>query len=62
MPVEATELQAELEDTIERCLDDDTFAWTLDSDNAWTRLRGNTRAVHTELMERTLAQVSAVAQ
>ena len=31
-PVEDPELQAELEDTLERCLADDTFAWTLDSD------------------------------
>ena len=29
-PVEDPELQAELEDTLERCLADDTFAWTLD--------------------------------
>ena len=28
-PVEDPELQAELEDTLERCLADDTFAWTL---------------------------------
>ena len=31
-PVEDPELHAELEDTLERCLADDTFAWTLDSD------------------------------
>ena len=30
-PVEDPELRAELEDTLERCLADDTFAWTLDS-------------------------------
>lgn len=62
VPVENPELQAELEDTLERCLADDTFAWTLASDNTWTRLRGNTRAVHLELMERTLAQVTSGGQ
>ena len=36
-PVEREELRAELEDTLERCLDDDTFAWTLDADAQWTR-------------------------
>jgi polyphosphate kinase len=57
-PVEDPELQAELEDTLERCLADDTFAWTLDSEGAWTRRQGRTRSVHRELMERTLAQAS----
>ncbi len=60
-PVEDPELQAELEDTIERCLADDTFAWTLDSDAVWTRRTGGTRNAHRELMERTLAQASSPA-
>jgi polyphosphate kinase len=60
-PVEDPELQAELEDTIERCLADDTFAWTLDSDGVWTRRAGQTRCVHRELMERTLAQTTSPA-
>ncbi len=55
VPVERPELQAEIEDTLQRCLADDTYAWVLDADDAWTRRRGNTRSVHTELMERTLA-------
>jgi polyphosphate kinase len=55
VPVEAPELQAELEDTLKRCLADDTYAWTMDADDTWTRRRGNTRSVHNELMERTLA-------
>jgi polyphosphate kinase len=54
-PIERPELQAELEDTLERCLADDTYAWTLGPDRAWTRRRGRTRSVHNELMERTLA-------
>jgi len=54
-PVERPELQAELEDTLERCLDDDTYAWTLAPDRRWTRREERTRSVHVELMERTLS-------
>ena len=54
-PVEDPELQAELEDTMERCLADDTFSWTLDSDGVWTRRHERTRSVHRELMERTVS-------
>jgi polyphosphate kinase len=53
-PVEAPELREELEDTMRRCLDDDTFAWELDEDNTWTRRSGGTRSVHEELMEHAL--------
>ncbi len=60
-PVEDEELRAELEDTLERCLADDTFAWTLDSDGRWNRRDGATRSVHRELMERALAQASTAA-
>jgi len=59
VPVEHPELQAELSDTLERCLADDTFAWTMGSDGCWTRRDGGTRAVHRELMERALAQVAS---
>ena len=56
-PVEDQELQAELQDTLERCLADDTFAWTLGPDGQLDRRRPGERArVHRELMERTLAQ------
>ena len=41
-PVEDKELQAELEDTLERCLADDTFAWTLGPDGSWHAAPGNT--------------------
>ena len=58
-PVDDPELQAELEDTLERCLADDTNAWTLGPDGRWTRRTGGTRSVHRELMERALAQLSA---
>jgi polyphosphate kinase len=60
-PVEDRELRAELSDTLERCLADDTFAWTLGADGCWTRRSGNSRSVHRELMERALAQWSAMA-
>ncbi|MBV9006543.1 MAG: polyphosphate kinase 1 [Solirubrobacterales bacterium] len=58
-PVDDPELRAELDDTLERCLADDTFCWELGPDRHWTRREGGTRAVHRELMDRTLAQVSA---
>jgi polyphosphate kinase len=54
-PIQAPELQAELEDTLERCLADDTYAWTMAADGSWARRQGRTRSVHNELMERTLA-------
>jgi polyphosphate kinase len=60
-PVERPELQSELEDTLERCLADDTYAWDLHEDGNWTRRTGRTRTVHGELMERTLAQAAASA-
>jgi polyphosphate kinase len=60
-PVENEDLQAELEDTLERCLADDTFAWTLEGDGHWHRREGGTRSVHHELMERTLAQAATAA-
>ncbi|HYI37865.1 MAG TPA: hypothetical protein VEX39_14730, partial [Thermoleophilaceae bacterium] len=54
MPVESPPLLAEVEDTLERCLADDTFAWDLDQDGEWTRRTGRTRSVHQELMARAL--------
>jgi polyphosphate kinase len=60
-PIERPELQAELEDTLERCLHDDRYAWTLGPDGSWTRRQGRTRSVHAELMERTLALTAASA-
>jgi polyphosphate kinase len=53
-PIKAPELQSELADTLERCLADDTYAWTMDAERHWTRRTGRTRSVHNELMERTL--------
>ena len=56
-PVEDEELQ----DTLERCLADNTFAWTLDADGRWNRKSGRTRSVQLELIQRTLAQVTTAA-
>ncbi len=53
-PVEDGILRAELEDTLERCLADDTFGWDLRPDGSWERRTGGTRSVHRELMERAL--------
>jgi polyphosphate kinase len=60
-PVQDPDLQAELDDTLERCLADDTFAWALGSDGGWTRRTEASRSVHRELMERALAQWSPAA-
>ncbi len=57
-PIEAPELQAELADTLELCLRDDTYAWTMDAEGAWTRRQEATRSVHNELMKRTLAMAA----
>ena len=62
VPIETPELQTELDDTLQRCLDDDSFGWILESDGTWRRRKGRTRATHRELMERTLAQVQSAAQ
>jgi polyphosphate kinase len=53
-PVKDESLRGELEDTLERNLADDTFAWELGPDGEWTRRTGGTRQVHRELMERAL--------
>jgi polyphosphate kinase len=52
IPVEDADVRAELEDTLERCLADDTFAWELQPDTTWRRREGRTRDVQKELMER----------
>jgi polyphosphate kinase len=58
-PVEKPALRAKIEDTLERCLADDTFAWELETGGSWKRRRGRTRSAHRELMERAVAAVSA---
>ena len=62
VPIENEELRADIDDTLERCMADDTFSWALDAHGGWTRRAGNTRCVHRELMERALAQAAIAAQ
>jgi polyphosphate kinase len=59
VPIEKPDLQAELNDTLDRCFADDTNSWVLGQDALWRRREGGTRSVHRELMERTLASASA---
>jgi polyphosphate kinase len=53
-PVRDESLRARLEDTLERYLADDTFAWELGPEGNWTRRTGRTRGVHDELMQSAL--------
>ena len=59
-PVTEPALRAELEDTLERYLADDTFGWELAPDGDWTRRTGRTRAVHHELMERAAERAKTI--
>jgi len=51
VPITQPELQAELLDSLERCMADDTNSWQLDSAGKWTRREGGTRSIHRELIE-----------
>jgi polyphosphate kinase len=57
VPVRDTALRGEIEDVIERCLADDTYAWDLGPDGDWSRREGRTRSVHAELTQRAVEQV-----
>jgi polyphosphate kinase len=57
-PIQDPELRSEIEDTLERCLADDTFAWELGPDGEWERRSGRRRSAHSELMERASARAS----
>jgi polyphosphate kinase len=59
VPIEDAALRRELEDTVERCLADDTFAWELRPDDTWERRRNGERATQRELMERAVERASA---
>jgi polyphosphate kinase len=59
VPVENEGLRAELDDTLDRCLADDTFAWELDGEGKWTRRTGRTRSVQSELMDRAVTATLA---
>ncbi|MGI8749624.1 MAG: polyphosphate kinase 1 [Thermoleophilaceae bacterium] len=58
VPVESEALRAEVEDTLERCLSDDTFAWDLLPDGEWRRRSGGERSVHAELTARALERAA----
>jgi polyphosphate kinase len=58
VPVESKALQDELEDTLERCFADDTFAWELHEDGSWKPREGRERSVHAELRERALERAA----
>jgi polyphosphate kinase len=60
-PVESQQLQAELQDTLDRCFADDSFAWELRPDGSWERREGGERSVHRELRERALERAAAQA-
>jgi polyphosphate kinase len=60
-PVQEESLRAELQDTLERYLADDTYGWELSEDGDWIRRTGGTRVSHEELMERALERVRAAA-
>ncbi len=50
VPVDAPPLRAELDDTLERSMADDTFSWELGPDGRWTRRASGGRALHAELL------------
>jgi polyphosphate kinase len=58
-PIEDEAARAEVEDTLERCLADDTFAWELRPDERWERRGGRSRQVHRELMQRAVERAAA---
>jgi polyphosphate kinase len=57
-PIADPALRTEIEDTLERCLADDTFAWELGPEGEWKRRTGRRRAAHRELMDRAAARAS----
>jgi polyphosphate kinase len=59
-PVEDGRLRAELLDVLDRCLADNTNAWTLGEDGSWTRRSpdGEPRNAEAELIERHLARAA----
>jgi len=50
VPIEAPDLQAQILETFDRCMADDSFSWELGPDSVWTRRTGNHRSVHAELI------------
>jgi polyphosphate kinase len=59
VPVEDESVRAELQDTLDRCLADDTFAWEMQPDGSWERRQGGSRSVHRQLIERATQRAAA---
>jgi polyphosphate kinase len=57
-PIGDAALRSEVEDTLERCLADDTFAWELGPEDHWERRTGGRRSAQRELMDRAAARAS----
>jgi polyphosphate kinase len=60
-PVRDEALRADLLDTLERCMADNTNAWTLDADGAWARRQAGAsepRSAQRELMARHAARAA----
>jgi len=52
VPVDNERLRDEIDETLELCLRDDTFAWELRPNGRWSRREGGRHAAHRALMER----------
>jgi polyphosphate kinase len=63
-PVRDEALRADLEDTLDRCFEDDVNTWELGEDGTWTRrpTDGEPRSVQRELMTAHAAQAAEAAQ
>ena len=59
VPVDDERLVAELADTLERTLADDTFGWDLRDDGEWERRSGRERSVQRELIQRARERATA---
>jgi polyphosphate kinase len=59
VPIEDAKARSEIEETIELCLTDDTFAWELGPDDTWERRTGGELSVHRELMKHAAERASA---
>ena len=59
VPVLDEQNQSEIEDTLERCLADDTNSWELQPEGSWKRRTGGDRSVQGELKERALERAAA---
>ncbi len=52
VPVESERLRDQIDETLDLCLRDDTFAWELGPDGRWSRREGGRHGAHQALMER----------